>query len=269
MIDVKVNVSKALQGNPEALARLEQPLAVAAAMAATIKERVAIRGNPASQYKSYATQMRAITTKTGATYQAKRRVAGSQRRRGYGVSPKYLTMLGIDVATRFDSSAEFHRRAGTKPGTFRVTSGMWDGLQVRNLGATAAMVEFARSSIGQSSIKTAYTEKVERGSFNGKAIKSLKGRTLKRTKEGKVVYRKSEKMIPNWKKAVTVFGQSQVHLLEPTDREGRDVSDAMQDVVAAEAVYLLGGELNDSTGGTHGALYARVMAALGRPRQRH
>ena len=35
--------------------------------------------------------------------------------------------------TRYRSSAAFHEAVGTKPGTYRVSGGMWRGLQVRNV----------------------------------------------------------------------------------------------------------------------------------------
>lgn len=48
----------------------------------------------------------------------------------------------------FKSAAVFHRAAGSEPGKFTVTGGMWKGLQARGSGKSAVILDFQGSSVG-------------------------------------------------------------------------------------------------------------------------
>lgn len=170
MISVRVRYSRAAQANPDLIAKLRQPMILGEAMAKVVSARVKRRGDLATSAKPY---------------------AGAPKKGAYWVSDDYARSLGLQES-RFRSSAEFHQRAKTKPGTFSVSGGMWQGLQVRNFGSAGVVIDFAGSSLGSARL----------------SVKTKTGRT--RTKPVKV---------RNQDKAATVFRQSGVNVIQPKSSE--------------------------------------------------
>lgn len=168
MIEVRVRYTKAAQADPSLMAKLQQSMVLAEAVAKRLSVRVVQQGRTATPAKPYGT--------------------GNKR---YSINDAYAQALGI-TAKRFRNSQEFHNLVGAKPGTFRVSGGMWAGLQVRNVGGSAAVVDFAGSSIGSARQST----------------KTATGRQ-----------RKTPVKVRNQSKAATVFLSSGVNVLQPTALE--------------------------------------------------
>lgn len=168
MIEVRVRYTKAAQADPSLMAKLQQPMVLAQAMAQRVSLRVAKEGRTATPSPGYST-------------------AG----RRYAVSEAYAQKLGI-AERYFRTSAEFHAKAGAKPGAYRVTGGMWSGLQVRNMGGSSAVIDFSGSSVGSSRQST----RTATGRMRSKPVK-----------------------VRNQAKAGAVFGRSGVNVLQPTALE--------------------------------------------------
>jgi len=189
----------------EIKAALQRPIAIANATAAHIRDR-AMRGQFATTADAY----------------KDRASAGPEKRKSYYVSPAYAAAAGLGKQTRWKSSAEMHRAAAARGGG-RITGGMWSGLQVRNYGADAAVVEFSGSTLGSRSTLTANTKKVG-GSYevtlsdNGK-LKAKQVRELMRDEGGNVTYRRKPRLERNNLKAYAVFKHLGVGLLEPRQDE--------------------------------------------------
>lgn len=76
------------------------------------------------------------------------------------ISPAYAKMAGAEFE-RNKNEELFHRRVGSRTGTYRVTGGMWSGVQVRIIGREI-VIEFAGSSEGRGKVRSrdvAFTEK--------------------------------------------------------------------------------------------------------------
>lgn len=133
---------------------------------------------------------------------------------GVTISSQYASLLNLGERW-FRSSLEFHRLAGTVPGSFSVTGGMWQGLQVRGLGTDAAMIEFARKSEG-------------RGNLVKVGTKTKKGRAYP-------IIRSVSTRVDNRLKAFAVWSKAKVQVIAPTDAENV--------AVAAQVAYDAGRSL--------------------------
>lgn len=221
MIEIRVRYTKKAQADPAIMMQLKRPMVLGEALARRVRERVSMGGDLATEAKRYKTEVQAEKRagrlarnydkyeqriafaraqgnhKRAAELMAKLRTIDNQQQatgeklKAYVISDSYAGLLGLQQ-TRFSSSAAFHQAAGTKPGSFRVSGGMWQGLQVRNVGADSVLIDFAGSSLG------------------GK-------RQSTTTKTGRT--RSKPVQIRNQVKAGTVFHHSNVNVLQPKDSE--------------------------------------------------
>ena len=257
MIDVTVRYTKKAQQDPAVMLQLRQPMVLGQALAKRVKERVSNQGDLASEWQRYKAEVRAEravrrleknydtyerriglavaqgNTKKAAELRAKlakidndQQAAGEQIR-PYVVSEDYARLLGL-AKTRWSSSAAFHAAAGTKPGTFRVSGGMWAGLQVRNVGASSVVLDFAGSSLGGTRQSTT-------------------------TKSGR--QRKKPVQVRNQVKAGTVFRQSKVNPIQPKDAE----VDAMVSAVVRWSQNMMGRTLGATIGTFQGSGDQQLM----------
>lgn len=221
MLDVQVRYTKKALEDPAVLERLRQPMVLGQALARRVRERVSQQGDLATAWQRYRTEKRAEragkrlaknydayerriglavaqgSLKRAAELRAKlAKIDNDQQKAGdrlvpYVISQDYADLLGLKK-TRWSSSAAFHDAAGTKPGTFRVSGKMWEGLQVRNVGANAVVMDFAGSSLGGT-------------------------RQSATTKSGRK--RSKPVLVRNQVKAGTVFRQSKANPIQPKDTE--------------------------------------------------
>lgn len=177
MIEVRVRYTRAAQADPSLMAKLQQPMILAEALARRVYDRVVNRGDLATAVKQYKAERRSAKAVKTARKRFNRAEQAflAARERGdkngmqratermrkaddaaqqagdklvpFRISDEYAKILGI-TETRFDSSAHFHNTLGVKPGSFRVSGGMWSGLQVRNVGGSAAVIDFSGSTTG-------------------------------------------------------------------------------------------------------------------------
>ncbi len=171
MILVTVRYTKKVQADTAALDRFAQPMIMGVQLARHIRERVELRGETATPAKPYLTEQQRVAILAQRIPRAASRVlqavVGNDVKRvralqkyhrslqrqvekgkvetPYTVSEPYAKQLGLDT-TVFRSSDDFHRAAGVKLGTSHVTGGMWQGLQVRNKGASQVSIDFDNGS---------------------------------------------------------------------------------------------------------------------------
>lgn len=174
MIKVTVRYTKAAQADPSVMEKLRQPMVMGEAMAKVISARVKRRGDLATAAKPYAAPQ-----------------GRNGRSRRFAISEAYATALSLQQQ-RFDSSADFHQQAGTKANTYQVTGGMWSGLQVRNFGSSAVVIDFAGSTLGGARLSS----------------KTKTGRT-----------RSKPLRVRNQDKAARVFRSSRVNVIQPKESE--------------------------------------------------
>lgn len=218
---ISLQLSKSVQGDDGALARLQLPLAIATANANHIRRR-AQQGRFAT---APAPNQAAPKTRKGRT-------------RPYRVSQQYAQLAGVQ-GTDFASSADFHRAVGRAPGN--TTGGMWRGLQVRNYGGDSAIIEFAGSSTSSRPRRVIKTRAVQGewlvkqrtdGSFSAR-----QKRTAVRDEDGKAKIRVAQTE-QNRLKAAAVFRHSRIGLLQMTPAEEQAVVSAVAEslghAVAAE-----------------------------------
>ena len=152
-----------------------------------------------------------------------RATSGPRQHKSYYISPAYALACGLDKQTRFRSSREMHSALPGGHQYGNVTGKMWEGLQVRNWGDDAVVVEFGGSSLGAKSILTATTKR-KAGEYevtlsaNGK-LRAKQVRELNRDEGGQVKYRRKPTLIRNNLKANSVFQYLRIGLLQPTDSE--------------------------------------------------
>jgi hypothetical protein len=239
VIDVRVQYTQKAREDPAAMASLRKPMVLAEALARRIRQRVSEVGDLATAVQAYKDERRAErrsiraakdfdryerqladarqrghTRRVAELQQKLRRAddaqqsAGEQLERGYSISPAYAALLGL-TETKYRSSYAFHQAAGTKPGTFRVSGGMWSGLGVRSVGTNSAVLAFLGSTLGGSSVA---------------------GQTKSGRERSKPV------QVRNQVKAGTVFRQSGVNVIQPKDSENEAMVSAVcrwsQQVVA-------------------------------------
>lgn len=185
MISLRVRYTKQATADPSIMLGLRRPMVLAEALARRLYDRVVNRGDLATAVSAYAEArtkekrveqhnaralrwdnrsavLQARGDLKGAAAAARTRDRFDDAAQGaedsitpYVISDEYATLVGVS-GTKWRSSAAFHKAAGTKPGSFRVSGGMWSGLGVRNVGGAAAVIDFAGSSLGasQQSAKT-------------------------------------------------------------------------------------------------------------------
>lgn len=169
MIEIDYRYSrgaKELAGvDPVAFKRIEDAVSLARVAAAHIKQRVQHRGDLKGHQKDY--------SKKGAV------IISNAYKQAAGLSENY-----------YKNSAEMHKEAGTKKGTYDVTGGMWKGNpRVRNMGTRGqAVIEFVGSSIG---------------------------RRIKTLKSG----RRRPQRVRNRNKAGAIFRAHKVSIIAPTEHE--------------------------------------------------
>jgi len=275
----KQQKSKAFQAYAEALGKMSPTLAIAAALADQLAYRVFRLGEPAQPfpgYKHYTLETVEVTDSRGRKYQAQRKVksGSNQKARGYKVSPAYArATLGSDDQVWFESSKDFHDKAQVIPGTYFATGGMAAGLQSRNFGMDAAIIEFAGSSLGSKSTRTALTDKGD-ATEAGQALRwrrdenrrfRLEGRKLRRDEDGNVKYRQKPTLIRNWIKAGSVFQHHHVCILQHTDMETYDLCDALADHMRLTWIRTVPGAESESVTymGSRGRYYQALRKALG------
>lgn len=157
------------------------------------------------------------------------------------ISRGYAAAIGSSY-NWFPSSVQFHREAGTLPGSFSVTGGLWSGLQVRGMGTSAAMIEFVKKSQGRG-------KRVVEGV-------AVRGRTTMRQRD-KVRY--VDERVDNRLKAFAVFDKAGVHLVMPTDAENV--------AIAAQVAYDVGRSLTRTFGASGVVVTGAdlgLLAAFGR-----
>lgn len=174
MISVQVRYTKKAQADASLMARLRQPMVLGEAMAQVVAARVQRRGDLATAAKPYAGE-----------------VSRNGKPRRFSISEEYARLTGVQE-TRFRSSADFHQAASVRPNTFRVSGGMWSGLQVRNYGSDGVVIDFTGSSIGGAR----QSEKTKTGRQRSRPVK-----------------------VRNQDKAARVFRSSQVNVIQPKESE--------------------------------------------------
>ena len=185
MIKVAVRYTKRAQADASLMDKLRQPMLLGEAMAQVIAGRVQRRGDLATQPKPYSGE------RIGKPRVGKDGKNGKPRKRKFVIAQDYASRIGLSE-TVFDSSADMHSKAGTRLGTFRVSGGMWEGLQIRNFGANGVVIDFAGSSLGG-------------------------GRQSSKTATGRT--RSKSVRIRNQIKAGTVFRYSAVNVIQPKESE--------------------------------------------------
>lgn len=126
---------------------------------------------------------------------------------------------------QFASSADFHERAGTRPGSYNVTGGMWRGLQVRGLGASSVRIDFAGSSpgTGKGERVPSYSPRSDRG--GGWRMSS---RTWARPAQ-----------VRNGWKGGAIYDRHGVHVLKPTAGEVQHFTNAVGDFLGKTMISVL------------------------------
>lgn len=248
-VQVKAKWSKNLDQMDRAI--LSDVLTMQRVLATAIRQRVAA-GRTATPPEPYS------TTPT----------AGPKGKARYYVSPAYATALGLGNQTRWESSAAMHSANGIKAGSARATGRMWDGLQVRNFGRSAALIEFGGSSMGASSTLTAITKR-KTGTYqvtvsgNGK-IRARQARELSRDEGGKVQYRRKPKLVRNSLKAAAVYQNTGVGLLQNTPGELMALQSAWCQLAGQELARLFGGRVESVRATGDATLYAMLIRELTR-----
>lgn len=142
--------------------------------------------------------------------------------RGKDLRPTRIMSIRV-----FTSSADFHARANTKPGSYSVSGGMWKGIQARGSGASSVIIDFAGSSEGSG--------KSQRfPSYRGRSDRSVGSRSTN------VIGYFSERARNGWK-AGAIFDRHRVHVLMPTDGEIDEVASEIGNAAGRYVSLILGG----------------------------
>jgi len=222
-------LTKVGKGKAPRSAMAERRLITMARFAATylahIKRR-AMRGDLATQASSYST-------------------AGKTRKGGrpsYVVAQAYSERTDAGKENWGDSSADWHRKAGSVPGN--TTGLMWRGAQAVASGRTGARMEFGGSSIGTSSVARIRRRETRKGT-----------RTTARI----------GKRVRNRGKATAVYNALGVNVLQPKTGETQAGADLWMASMYSELVSVL--DLRKASArGTTGdrRLYAELTRQLRR-----
>ena len=202
MIEIVPKFSKAIREaeDPRVMARLEQPIKIAQAVARHLSKRLK-RGRFATAPQPYAT----------------RATAGPKKRPRFYVAPAYAAALGRPGETQWKSSAAFHAAVGAKPGN--TSSAMIQTIGIRNNGRKGALIEFTGSSLGSRSVRRVKKRRVNE-KFDAQTGKRLKAiRETRRDERGRALFNKSARKVRNQDKAGIVYRHLRVALLQITPRE--------------------------------------------------
>ena len=210
---------------PEIRASLAPAMALARATATHIRRRL-IKGRTATRGKAYSADPR----------------AGPRKRRRYYISPAYAAEAKT-TKTSWKSSVDMHQAVRASYGN--VTGALLRSMRVRNYGRDAVVIEFAGSSLGASSVRTATTKRVK-GEYevtlsDSGAVRAKQVRELARDSEGIVKRRRKPKLVRNSHKASAVFTATKIGLLQPTDEESRAQLAAITDIYTGILITSFGG----------------------------
>jgi len=212
MIQIVPKFSAKVRADDAAMARLEQPVAIAVVVAKHITRRIR-RGK-------FATKPRPYSSKPS---------AGSKKAPKYYISAAYAEAVGVPGQTVWESSAAFHKAVGAKPGN--VSSQLVQAVGVRNNGTKGALIEFRGSSVGARSAKKAKRRRVRANALydsqTGEKLKAVyakdaKGKFITNKvldEQGKAVLNKTPVKVRNQTKASAVFRKLDVALLQLTPAE--------------------------------------------------
>lgn len=212
-LDVTVKWSKS--ATEVTKADLAQPMAIAQAFAGHLRAR-SLRGQFATTPQPY----------------KDRATSGPRKHKSYYIAPAYAEKAGLGQQTRFRSSRNMHAALPGGHEFGNVTGEMWRGLQVRNFGQDAVIVEFGGSSLGAKSTRTAITKrkagKYEVTLSDSGKLRARQVRELSRDEGGNVKYRRKPTLVRNNLKAHAVFQYIGIGLLQPTDDEIRAAAVAVR-----------------------------------------
>ncbi len=129
-------------------------------------------------------------------------VDDTRERLVFGKNLEVMQVLSVRV---FRNSQAFHSAAGTNPGTYSVTGGMWAGIQARGTGDAGVILDFAGSSPGQGRTQR---------------YKSYRARTdRERGSRSSTVVGITAENVRNSDKAGIIYRQHKVHVLKMTNEE--------------------------------------------------
>jgi len=231
-LDMQVHFSKT--ATAEIRANLEPAAKLARATARHIKRRLIRR--------RYATRPDPFSADP---------TAGKRKRRRYYISPAYAAEIGAKETT-FKSSVDMHKAVGARaPGL--VSGKLLDSMRVRNFGRDAMVIEFAGSSLGASSTRTARRKTVsyEASLHSDGKVRAKRITELRRDKDGEVLYRRNPKKVLNRLKASAVFNHTNIGLVQPTSAEEKAMVAAVGDSLTAILIKTFGGVViqeNDERG---------------------
>ena len=258
---ITVKYTAAARKSADLREAVRRPMVLAEALARRLLQRVAEGGDTATPARQYSDDVRATKQLRGVrhAYDRAERAYANARKRGdskaaerfrrrmaqledveqsvgdtmrpYVISDEYARLLGV-TQTRYRSSAAFHEAVGTKPGTYRVSGGMWRGLQVRNVGASTAIVDFGGSSPG--------------GTRQSQTTAS--GRTRSRAPQ-----------VRNQVKAGTVFRQHKVNPIQATEDEQQAILAAVTRWSQVLVCRLLGATIGRFDGDGDRQLLADIL----------
>ena len=253
MIEIVPKFSAKVADDDAAMARLEQPVAVAVVGAKHISKRIK-RGKFATKPKPYSSKPS----------------AGSKKAPKYYISPAYAESLGVPGQTVWESSAAFHKAIGAKPGN--TSSQMIQNIGVRNNGTKGALIEFRGSSIGASSAKKAKRRRVRvNARYDAKTGAKLKAVYAKDARgkfvtnkvldeQGKAVLNKTPVKVRNQVKASAVFRKLDVALLQLTPAEQAELLRGFAAVSSSITETILG--FVPTRFGSGGALQVAITERL-------
>lgn len=146
----------------------------------------------------------------------------STRNTGVRMSQQYRALAGVAAHQHFASESAMHLAAGTKPGSFSVTGGMWEGLQSRYQTGRGIRIEFAGTSLG-------------RGKEQKVGV---------HPKSGRAVIKTANQQVRNALKGTSI-GKRGISLLALTDEDRADIVTACRCVAARRVGDAFGYEDRD------------------------
>ncbi len=222
MIDLAVEVHWTKSADVDVRRKLGMNMAIAAPTAQHIRRRMT-RGRTATPGEPYQGPRRPLLDH--------RFKPPIQRERRYYITREYAAALGLGDLTRWESSAELHAQIGGVAGY--ATGGMWAGLQVKNYGNRFAIIDFARSSLGSSSVRRELKVRTDEfeivTSKSGRQRKRYKYRNRRRGEEPR--YSRKPRKVRNDEKAGRLFMHRKINAVQPTRAE----IDAMFSAVARQS----------------------------------
>ena len=248
MIDLKMevvdlHVSKAYRDPAKAdvFRKLQKPLQITRALADSIRKRVARDAQPARDAGS--------SQHTRRPYEAKPR--------GFRVNAAYIAKVAAAAAPdrpagSYESSAQFHKLAGIRPGSYWGSGGMWQGMYVRNWGGKGAIIDFRGRSLGRRIRWTKSREEVDK--LKRERLAQLQTKRNKRGQLTAATKRKIEEIkdgtfaakykrpavVPNRLKAASIFKAHRLNVLAPDAAELRTMEAAFVNVGLRSVAELFG-----------------------------